>query len=340
MFPKVLNITTFSFCILVILLVEATFTVLGTSWIPKRNPLFTSVRFVDQKHGWISGSKGVFYSQDGGETWIKQPVQVALSSDKVWAGNNLIVGKLVHCDAQSALVLTRKGFVSGNGSTAKWSLVKSAQPIPKLEDVSFCDWSHGWGITANEVLTTKDGGRSWLRKYKFSGFLSSISSISRDRAWVSGLAEAIIFTHDGGESWQQVRFKETDLSYFTRIHFIDQNIGWLLTSNGCMLRSRDAGLNWERMDSSATRGTSLYAISFANSTHGWVVGDTTIYYTQDGGQVWVEQEKHIKDVLLDVCALPNGRGWTVGTMGSILTTADFGRKWVFWNLSWNFKQAR
>jgi photosystem II stability/assembly factor-like uncharacterized protein len=214
-------------------------------------------------------------------------------------------------------------------------------PLPEetrnLEDVSFVNWDLGWAITNRKVYSTLNGGKTWTQRYVASWSLKSVSAVTPNQVWVAGLSEKLAATNDGGQSWEVQSLTNQSQSYFTKIVFFGATNGWLLGAQGAIFRYQREPSGWKDVSSLSTRGTSLYGIAFADSRRGWIVGDTSIFFSDDGGKRWTEQKRHVKDALLDVCALPNGQAWAVGAMGTVLRTVDHGENWVFRDLSWDFR---
>ena len=76
----------------------------------------------------------------------------------------------------------------------------------------------------------------------------------------------------------------------------------------------------------------LASVAFADSRHGWAVGDGIILATTDGGASWRQQGAIEGDTLEDVAFFgvafaDDLHGWAVGPSGAILATANGGRTW-------------
>ena len=83
-------------------------------------------------------------------------------------------------------------------------------------------------------------------------------------------------------------------------------------------------------------GTNLYFTScyFTDGNTGWVVGgdgpidEAIILKTIDGGWNWASQLSSTIQALNSICFINNNKGWTVGTLGTILMTTDGGTIWT------------
>jgi photosystem II stability/assembly factor-like uncharacterized protein len=102
-----------------------------------------------------------------------------------------------------------------------------------------------------------------------------------------------------------------------------------------VLRSSDGGQTWESI---ATPVESvLFAVSFADERHGWVVGERGLLMrSRDGGRSWQVVPVSIRDPgggdrpldshLFGISAVSDHEAWAVGDLGVVLHTRD-GNEW-------------
>jgi photosystem II stability/assembly factor-like uncharacterized protein len=104
---------------------------------------------------------------------------------------------------------------------------------------------------------------------------------------------------------------------------------WLVGSDGKILKTNDAGVSWEKLDSGIKSG--LQDVAVWNEKQAIVVGNgPKVLRTEDGGQTWrgVELPKReMATKLLRVKAMPGGGAWAVGEAGMVLRSQDFGLGW-------------
>jgi photosystem II stability/assembly factor-like uncharacterized protein len=89
------------------------------------------------------------------------------------------------------------------------------------------------------------------------------------------------------------------------------------------------GGGWVRQTSRTTYD--LLAVSFADTLHGWAVGDYVILHTSDGGLTWLPQTQNATRpgvLFTGVSAPDTGHCWVVAADGSIQATSDGGRSWT------------
>jgi photosystem II stability/assembly factor-like uncharacterized protein len=109
-----------------------------------------------------------------------------------------------------------------------------------------------------------------------------------------------------------------------------------------MIHTEDAGKTWTVMpvppevelpESALDTGVdpgdiNLYAVSYADRDHVWVVGEFgTIMASDDGGRTFRQQHGPVETTLFGVYFADPRRGWAVGLDSTILRTEDGGTTW-------------
>ena len=110
------------------------------------------------------------------------------------------------------------------------------------------------------------------------------------------------------------------------VHFVTQEIGWVVGEFGLILHTRDGGRTW-----TSQRGggklPQLCAVIFRDEHQGWAVGQQgTLIWTKDGGQHWYPSKIGIDRDLYAV-GLEGKHMVTVGDHVS-LTTENGGSAWT------------
>ncbi len=109
--------------------------------------------------------------------------------------------------------------------------------------------------------------------------------------------------------------------------FINDNNGWIVGSDGFIIKTTNSGIDWIPQ----TSGTdlNLKSVQFFNQDIGWICGeDGLILKTTDGGQNWIELTSGIPETLNDIFFYDLNTGWVVGFAGKILKTTDGGLTWT------------
>ena len=78
------------------------------------------------------------------------------------------------------------------------------------------------------------------------------------------------------------------------LHFISINIGWVVGSNGTILKTSNGGITWSVQQSNLS--SNIYSVCFTDSLHGWVCGpDGNILKTTNGGENWIQKQSGVSE---------------------------------------------
>ncbi len=122
-----------------------------------------------------------------------------------------------------------------------------------LTGLSFAaDGRHGWAVGHDAlILATTDGGVTWTRQWQGTNLEESfldVLALDARHVIAVGAYGLYVSTSDGGRTWERRRLGEDDY-HFNRLTRGPTGTLYLAGERGTLLRSRDAGLNWERIDS-------------------------------------------------------------------------------------------
>jgi photosystem II stability/assembly factor-like uncharacterized protein len=301
--------------------------------------LSKSIFFTDSLTGWIVGSKtGDFWSSyrpafiakttTGGKEWIIQDskVEVALNA--------------------TSFIDSLLGFAVGEGGTLIQTSDKGENWVKldvntneNLLDIFFIDEKNGWTVgTGGVVLHTNDGGENWI--FQNSGVQHTISSIhfvNKNKGWatvqpnIGGQQAYFIHTEDGGNTWN-LDYLITSEGYNRSVFFINENIGWIMNTNGTVHKTIDAGMNWQLHYGFYPAISKMYALDHKKI---FAVGERgAVLCTKNGGNDWTVIETNLINYLKSIHFCDEKVGWIVGPdrevglTGTILKTSDGGETWV------------
>jgi len=90
-----------------------------------------------------------------------------------------------------------------------------------------------------DVIHTTDGGETWERLISTSNFqINQVYFTDLLNGWGVGSSGKIIYTNDGGLSWQDLSSGTND---FNAIFFVDQNNGWIAGNSLSILHTDNGG---------------------------------------------------------------------------------------------------
>jgi photosystem II stability/assembly factor-like uncharacterized protein len=179
--------------------------------------------------------------------------------------------------------------------------------------------------------------------------LRGVSAVSHRVAWASGSGSTVLRTADGGATWQKLTVT-TDALDFRDIDALDSQTAYVLSiGNGALSRiykTANGGANWELQFRNDDPNAFYDAMSFWDSNHGIVIGDSIngqfcIMITENGGRTWkrvparslppaLENEGAFAASGTNIAVSGKTHAW-IGTGAArkarVLHTADRGRTW-------------
>jgi len=315
----------------------------------------TSVKFIDELNGFAAGGYAVFRTTDKGETWISCPIQTQIilnslsvvSTQNFWVcGNSGAIYKTtdggdswidqsvnISGDLNSIFFIdVNLGFaVSTHGAILKttnggntWD---SQTFTANFHDIFFINAQIGWAVS-NGIWKTVDGGENWVNTLTIYNNLTSIYFLDENigffaGSWVSGTGGGIFKTSDGGSTLNTIY---NCVGKLNSINFINYNVGWAVGPYNQILKTTNAGADWESQApdilATTTEHTSVY---FTNENNGYV--GPVMFQTNDGGNTWRKQSVQTP-TFNGTFALDQNTCWVVGGT-KIFKTADAGETWSF-----------
>lgn len=255
--------------------------------------------------------------------WISQNFE----KDKSYIRNSCFIDK----NNGWLLIDGNQIFRTINGGE-KWDRINT---LPYFLDViKFVDPLNGWGTGDNIIAHTKDGGNSWTVQFEsintnetFQQF-RDVFFTDKNHGWVVGYA-VILITDDGGETWIPTQL---DIWAPWSVFFQNQDIGWIVSFNGEIIKTLDGGHTWSKKTTIAD--AELHDVVFTDLNNGCAVGttwrggwQTLIIHTTNGGETWDILQLPDAQILYSVSFADSLNGWASGSTGTIWHTSDGGKKW-------------
>jgi len=340
----------------ILILLSVSFLNLGFAqsvWVEQTNPLgfgeeamLGKVHFVSAAEGWIAVHDGRFlHTTNGGSNWeIVDPFPsdtVKCFSDPSismsWVGtthgwNINTIGSLN--DASGAVI-----YKTTNGG-ANWSKVTLSNASDDCGiQLQFVDINNGWALIYNfssgiaTFLRTTDGGNSWS---PFSG-IGLLWFVDTNNGWAytgSGQGGSqppflIYKTTDGGSSWTE-QFSDNTSGQYNAIRFSDLNNGWVVGTNGKVIKTTNCGTDWTFVINAGTNPLQSCKTVFPlDANNVWIpskqndAGQTPyLAHTTNGGTTWSTQTTPFGDpqgsnAIFSIYFIDAQTGWITGDLGRI-----------------------
>jgi photosystem II stability/assembly factor-like uncharacterized protein len=293
---------------------------------PQGNDL-NDVDFLDKLNGFAVGMLGaIVRTQDGGINW---ELQKSGTMDNLFgvAANG----------ARGAVAVGANGTILRTiNRGATWERRQSGVRAGLL-DVDFADANHGIAVGDNVILRTSDGGDTWASfDCKCNSGLRRVSMADANTAFAVG-SDWLYSTLDGGATWTTHWMGFNGPGHWLYdVSLTDAQTATMVGESGLIMRTTDGGNTWTYQD--AETQAILRSVSFADATHGVIVGEPTnhepvVLRTSDGGAHWMHD---VSDFTIDgvpsrlnaVSMLDANAGAAVGMAGNIILTTDGGMTWA------------
>jgi photosystem II stability/assembly factor-like uncharacterized protein len=185
----------------------------------------------------------------------------------------------------------------------------SSESKAKMARVQFINLTDGWLLEGNDLLHTKDGGKTWqkqetdqlnvIRAFHFldksiGWWVGAKLCLPKNDEEVESWHGVVYMTKDGGQTWDEMIIK-TKTKFHSRFswHLLDI---WSASSKDIwavgdiILHSTDGGYTWAETE--INRRHDIYGkpthIQFTDSAIGWITTNQGNKYliTNDGGETW------------------------------------------------------
>lgn len=278
----------------------------------------TAVWFLNEKIGFLTGGElwqngFILSTNDGGATWQtdtslpKRLESIQFDSDgrgyacgldgrlltrapfqknwqmlrEDWQWHRAVFFKNENLGA----VVGGEGFV--NGKLSKFSENFRRDTVFEFENELDAVWfssdstAHAAGM--GQILNSRDGGKTWLRRDVPSDFYQALHFLTEKIGFACGASGTILRTDDGGATWQTLRdghSKWVSDSPFRSIFFRDEKNGFVVGDDGLFWRTADGGKSWLEIEN-APSGVDFTKI-FLLGNRGWLTADGgKFFYFED-----------------------------------------------------------
>jgi photosystem II stability/assembly factor-like uncharacterized protein len=290
---------------------------------------FASVRFLDEKHGWIAGAEGALYStRDGGETW-----------DRAESGTEQNLTRMEWADGLHGWIAAVNGVLSTADGGRTWRPTLSGVELERFAAMSFVDAETGWvsGSPDGIVYRTVNGGTDWTPLQAGTAErVVDLSFTDRNNGFALGSIAGLLRTRDGGLTWTRTgtpRFCSCVRFLTPLLGFAADNVmlSSLFEDRASIFRTEDGGETWT--ESAFPEALTVWRIEFTDPVAGvamaggldswsgeasdWVrTGD--VVRTKDGCRTWVSIGKLTgASKFVDFHAIDGGRVFLITLSGEL-----------------------
>ncbi len=227
----------------------------------------------DGDTAYLSGAgavNSILKSGDLGQTWLT-----------AWSASNVTSGVSIKGNRGWAVGYR---FIQRTSDGATWTPQYGGTDI--FSGVSAVDDLHAWvsgvDLTLNAgsgqgIIAQTSNGTAWQRTFVVPGalptYLNDIWAVDINTIMAVGDRNSVYRSTDGGVSWSAVVATTAPVSNFRRIIMTDPLNGWIVGSNGVIVRTSDGGKTWAQAFSGCiSNTTSLNGVAAGSANDVWIVG--------------------------------------------------------------------
>lgn len=146
-----------------------------------------------------------------------------------------------------------------------------------------------FAVGKGAILTTSDGGRTWVRIWQGPQDLHGVDFVSASTGWAVGDG-ILLCTVDGGRHWRQLG--QPTVRPLRSVHFSSRSEGWGVAGPDLpgdrqvpatmLVHTRDGGRTW----SAQAAPMPPQSVCFTSSSDGWLASGLEVWRSTDGGSSW------------------------------------------------------
>lgn len=217
------------------------------------------IYFTDHDNGYIAGSLKIYKTTNAGVNWTTSysstTNEIFTDVDFVNLNTGFVIG------SYGKLMKTTDAGIS-------WTSIVVNNPGSMLTSIDFVNETVGY-MTGDfgVILKTTNGGTNWeLQSSPFQFVqMNSIDFEDETHGYIA-CGEGVLVTSDGGVNWTSANVP--DGGYY-KVQF-KGNFGYGVSSNGIIIKTTDAGVNWIEQPTVTSNG--LFALYFNSDNYVYAGG--------------------------------------------------------------------
>jgi photosystem II stability/assembly factor-like uncharacterized protein len=202
-----------------------------------------------------------------------------------------------------------------------------------------------FNLNGNQLKKSVDGGLNWSIIPSSPNLLygtSLLDFIDANTGFILHYNNPDIYlysTVDGGINWDTLNITaQFPYISFSQMYFIDHLIGYIINSGDGIYKTIDGGKKWNKILPTTSLISGSGDIDFINPQNGYILSDSILFRTNDGGINW--DTAHIFSPivdnygghLLDIDFFDELHGYVCGYGHRIFKTNDGGKNWAYTNV--------
>jgi len=153
----------------------------------------------------------------------------------------------------------------------------------------------------------------------------------------------VVFSDDGGKTWEQAKTVPTQVT-LTSVYFVNDKIGYAGGHDSTVIRTDDGGNTWTQVYHNIESQAPIMSIYFSDENHGLAVGAFSfVVETHDGGKTWTRRtlvagstdDSHLNNIYATkdgtiLVSAEFGKVFRSTDKGATFTEVDTGYEGSFW----------
>jgi len=287
------------------------------------NDNFTSITFLDQVTGFISGTNKIFKTTNSGVNWSAYELGLDSSTSP-------FVNELTFVNSNTGYAAINPGKIAKTTNCGlNWNIYYIGQNY-SLPVLSFPSADTGYSISYGGLLySTTTGGIDWIFLSRLEdGAFYDIKFINNNTGFAGasgsyGSKGKILKTTNRGYNWSVTQLDS--IMVITEIICPSANdvfvVGYKYDDRGVIYRSTNNGANW----SYNIVPTSIYSVHFPTSVTGYAASSNNSFYkTTDSGNNWYQTFSINGNIIESIFFTDSLTGYGAGLYGQIIKTTTGG----------------
>ncbi len=231
-------------------------------------PEYDQLIFINEKEGWLREPKALLHTTDGGDSW-QAGAKLPRRMDYGYGAGSAVGSSWFQLEPEH----TGVGLYRTEDGGKIW---QKAGEVPEnsYQDLFFLDAKHGWVVgryLKKSIAYTNDGGGTWNGvTQEVSEITNKIRFASPTIGWAFGKnGSFVLASSDGGMTWKAQPTGLPDYRPPVDISVLSERQVFICTTEAALSTS-NGGDSWKVIGN--FRSETISALSFPDSSHGWVVG--------------------------------------------------------------------
>jgi photosystem II stability/assembly factor-like uncharacterized protein len=210
----------------------------------------------------------------------------------------------------------------------EWSETARLAPESLLLDAAEADGRIFLVGDRGHILVSEDGGATWVQaRVPARSMLNAVTAIDGKQAWAVGHDAVILYTGDGGKTWERQHWAPDDASPLFDVWFENANHGLAVGAYAYVLETNDGGKTWEQRDVDEEERHWYKIVEASDGTLFVPAEFGAVFRSKDKGTTWEALDTPYGGTYFGAAALKDGALLIFGMSGKIFRSVDGGQSW-------------